>query len=103
MMAPVTVLAWEPPQAQALEWLPLAVRFKLDAAGVKIGLAQWQSLAHEERAWLLACPAGDAFEALLSALVPKARRVAWSPGSWRDYLRARAPAQGAPRQAAGAA
>ena len=40
-----------------LEFVPLAVRRKLDRAGVKLGLEQWQALGHGERLALCHLPA----------------------------------------------
>lgn len=44
---------------QSLACVPMAVRRKLDRAGVKISLKQWQALAHHERAAVCHLPAGD--------------------------------------------
>jgi hypothetical protein len=55
-LEPVQTLACEPPQALALDWLPLAVRYKLDRCGRKISLQQWRSLPHAKRAALLKAP-----------------------------------------------
>jgi hypothetical protein len=92
-MEPIRVLPCEPSQACSLEWLPLAVRFKLDAVGLKIRLAEWQVLGRDERLALLACPAGEGFEALLLWFLPHARRIPSSGRSYRDYLLAKLPAE----------
>lgn len=47
---------------QSLACVPMAVRRKLDRAGVKISLKQWQALARHERAAVCHLPAGDAEE-----------------------------------------
>lgn len=88
-MDPVTTLSCEPPEACSLEWLPLAVRFKLDAAGRKIQLSEWQALARDHRAALLACPADPTFEALLLSFVPQARSISCSDRSYAEYLLAK--------------
>jgi hypothetical protein len=95
-MEPVRILPWEPPQACSLEWLPLAVRFKLDAVGLKLRLSEWQALGRDERLALLACPAGERFEALLLRFVTRARRIPCSVGSYGDYLLAKLSAEVVP-------
>lgn len=55
-LEPVATLPGEPPQARALTWLPLAVRYKLDRCGVRISLAQWQALDLPTRTALLEAP-----------------------------------------------
>lgn len=44
-----------------MHWLPLAVRFKLDGAGLKLSLKQWHSLAPSTRAGLLQLLPGRGF------------------------------------------
>ncbi len=39
------------------QWIPLAVRMKLDLAGLKVGLRQWQALAPPARRQLVEAPA----------------------------------------------
>lgn len=98
-MQPIAVEDFEPPEAQALHWLPLAVRFKLDTVGLKVGLAEWQALPLADRRLLLACAAGPAFRALLAALVPQARRLQPLACPYPAYLqrkRLRSPAAAAP-------
>lgn len=90
-MEPVQVLSCEPPQAHSLDWLPLAVRFKLDAAGLKVGLAEWRVLTKEQRMALLACSAGPPFEALVLSVTPNARRLHPAECSYHDYLFAKLP------------
>jgi hypothetical protein len=75
-MQPDRVFEFEPAAARDLEWLPLAVRYKLDLCGLKIGLNEWQALALEQRQALLRCPAGRAFDALVLELAPGVRRLA---------------------------
>lgn len=60
-LAPTCCLDFEPTAARALEWLPLAVRFKLDQWQLKLTLRQWQSMDLETRALWVASPAGDEF------------------------------------------
>ena len=62
-LQPTVRLPFEPCEAQALTWLPLAVRYKLDQASLKLPLKAWQRLPREDRERLLALPAGSAFEA----------------------------------------
>jgi len=86
-MEPDCVLRFEPPQAQTLEWLPLAVRFKLDACCLKVQLEDWRHLPRAEREALLICPAGMAFEDLVLALVPHARRLPARAAAAQSALR----------------
>ena len=51
---PYPVLAFEREADPDGAWIPMAVRMKLDLAGLKIGLADWQSLEATERTVLLA-------------------------------------------------
>ena len=62
-LQPTVRLPFEPCEAQVLTWLPLAVRYKLDQASLKLPLKAWQRLPREDRERLLALPAGSAFEA----------------------------------------
>lgn len=105
-MKPDRVLGVEPPEAKTLEWLPLAVRLKLDDCGLKVRLADWQGLAASQRQALLACPAGSRFRSLVLALVPHARllpQARRSASSFESYLHARMlrshPARPAPTEA----
>lgn len=93
-MDPVRLLSCEPPQARSLEWLPLAVRFKLDAVGLKIRLSEWHALTRDERLALLGCSSGRAFEELLLSFVSAARRIPCSRRSYGDYLLEKLPAEG---------
>jgi len=63
-LEPTKCLDFEPVQAHRLEWLPLAVRHKLDLAGLKLGLRQWGALPLAGRTQLLRCPAGEGFALL---------------------------------------
>ena len=66
-LEPTSVLAFEPDEAKALKWLPLAVRYKLDRCGLKLSLDQWRSLPIADRQQLLASREGDAFAGLVFA------------------------------------
>ncbi len=46
------------PGGDELEWIPLAVRMKLDVAGLSLGLEDWQALELEARRSLVAAPEG---------------------------------------------
>lgn len=74
-MQPDRVFDFEPAEARELQWLPLAVRYKLDGCGRKIGLNEWQALALEQRQALVRCAPGVLFEQQLMAMVPAARRL----------------------------
>ena len=73
-MKPDRVFQFEPAEARALDWLPLAVRYKLDTCGLKIGLEEWQGLSRESREALLRAEAGAVFEMKVLELFPGARR-----------------------------
>ena len=94
-MQPDRVFHFEPPEARALQWLPLAVRYKLDRCGLKVRLQQWQALPLAGRSALLRCPAGPRFEQRVLALVPGVGRLqAGRDGldeasSFEDYLLAK--------------
>ncbi len=90
-MQPDRVLEFEPAQAKALEWLPLAVRYKLDGCGLKIRLEQWQALPLQARQAMVRCPAGAGFETLVLLAVPGARRLAdgGSQPAFDDYVQAK--------------
>jgi|GEM_PF-3837092 len=53
---PVGLLPWESPDYRTLEWLPLALRFKLDRLRIKLHLKQWQAFTLEDRQQLLRQP-----------------------------------------------
>ena len=55
-LKPISCLDIEPPEARALTWLPLAVRYKLDECGLRISLREWQELPLQRRAALVAAP-----------------------------------------------
>ncbi|HEY1751714.1 MAG TPA: nitrate reductase associated protein [Caulobacteraceae bacterium] len=50
------LFAFENDFVEALECIPMAVRFKLDLCAVKLSLAQWSAFSRDERAALLAAP-----------------------------------------------
>lgn len=58
---PRDVLPFESEAAQRLEWLPLAVRFKLDRTGMRVSLAQWQAVPLPQRERLLRSAEGNEF------------------------------------------
>jgi hypothetical protein len=79
------------------EWIPYCVRMKLDLAGLKIGLEDWQTLSADARAALVAAPVADraerdAFAALIRreadaagarcAALPEPKRALVE--TWRD-------------------
>ncbi|HSW17933.1 MAG TPA: nitrate reductase associated protein [Ramlibacter sp.] len=68
---PTAVLPFEGPEAQQLQWLPLAMRYKLDVLGLRLTLAQWQALSLEERRLLVTSPvdAGSAAASLRRLLL----------------------------------
>jgi hypothetical protein len=60
---------FESPEASTLLLIPLRVRYKLDCAGIRLRLAQWQALTHDEKNQLLQMP-------ILTAQEHEAYRVA---------------------------
>lgn len=52
-ITPTSCLPFEPESARLLQWLPLAVRHKLDEAGLKLTLGQWLALPMATRVALL--------------------------------------------------
>ena len=60
-LAPTACLPFEPAEARSLQWLPLAVRYKLDACGLRLSLGQWQALSEAARLQLLQLAAGAEF------------------------------------------
>jgi hypothetical protein len=61
---PSACLPCEPEAARSLQWLPWAVRYKLDGASLKLSLSQWQALDPETRKDLVRRLPADGFEAL---------------------------------------
>lgn len=61
---------FEPPDATGLSLIPLRVRYKLDCAGVRLRLSQWQAMTPEEKGQLLRLPVatGADLEAYRAAL-----------------------------------
>ena len=45
--------AFESREVSSLLLIPLRVRYKLDCAGIRLRLAQWQALTHDEKTQLL--------------------------------------------------
>lgn len=60
---PTLCLPFESASARSLDWLPLAVRYKLDAAGLRLTLEQWKALPITERGDLLRRLPQDSFRA----------------------------------------
>jgi hypothetical protein len=63
------------PEEDDLTWIPRVVRVKLDRAGVRIHLVDWQKLSLDARRALTACPCDTreeiaAFRARLAELFP---------------------------------
>jgi hypothetical protein len=98
---------------QTLSCLPMAARRKLDAAGVKIGRAQWAKLTRSERLKICDATADSADEiAALRSFIDQtvlaragsrptelsddARQAAWPPAELPSQLSARAAELGAP-------
>lgn len=52
-LTPTSCLPFEPESARSLKWLPWAVRYKLDEAGLRLTLGQWQKLPFLSRAELV--------------------------------------------------
>lgn len=78
------VFEFERRQSEAeLEWIPLAVRMKLDLAGLRIGLDDWQAIELGTRRSLVHAPEGGPDGAFAGCLVgalaaagrPEARRL----------------------------
>ena len=47
---------FESSEASSLLLIPLRVRYKLDCAGIRLRLSQWQALTHDEKMQLLQLP-----------------------------------------------
>lgn len=58
---PTACLPFEPEEAHRLQWLPLAVRHKLDGCRLHLSLVEWQALPVATRQQLLQLPAGPQF------------------------------------------
>jgi len=100
--ASTVVLESEPRQAHALEWMPLAVRYKLDVLGLSMRLAKWQDLALDVRRALVQLPARTEADLSVCRTAFTAAGAHPDPGrrrEWRSfeaYLDARAEARAAP-------
>jgi|TARA_Y100000031_G_scaffold139681_1_gene166655 hypothetical protein len=75
------VLEFERAADPAGELIPLLVRMKLDLAGARIHLADWQTLSESERQKLIEVPAGDltaavAYFSMLQDMLAAAGRAA---------------------------
>ena len=47
---------FESREASSLLLIPLRVRYKLDCAGIRLRLSQWQAMTHDEKMQLLQLP-----------------------------------------------
>jgi hypothetical protein len=86
-LPPTTCLPTEPGEARALTWLPLAVRYKLDLASLKLSLRLWQALPRSGREALVALAPGPSFERLArqaGAFDAPAREPV--PASFAEYV-----------------
>ncbi len=74
--------AFESALYETLEFMPLAVRYRLDLVGMKLSLAAWQALPRDEREALCALPVEtDAQRAAYAARVERDGHVAGVPAS----------------------
>jgi len=78
LSAPTRLFDFELPFAEALRCIPMAVRLRLDLAGLKLSLAQWSALSPPVRSQLLEQPVETAED--LQA--------------WADFLRLQVDAAG---------
>lgn len=60
-LQPDRCLRFESDTVQRLDWMPLAVRFKLDVARLRLTLQQWQALPHAQRLDLVQCLSTEEF------------------------------------------
>lgn len=86
---------FESPEATGLSLIPLRIRYKLDCAGVRLRLSQWQAMTSEEKGQLLRLPVAtpgdlDEYRAALSRMADRqgAALLADEPGAgkadWRN-------------------
>ena len=86
---------FEPPDATGLSLIPLRVRYKLDCAGVRLRLSQWQTMTSEDKAQLLQLPVAtlseqNAYRVALSQMVGRQGETLLADGSdtaqqeWRN-------------------
>jgi hypothetical protein len=61
-MNDTTLFAFEEDFVATLRCIPMAVRFKLDACGIKVSLRQWSRFSRDERRDLLMRPCAGAIE-----------------------------------------
>ncbi|MBS0297653.1 MAG: nitrate reductase associated protein [Proteobacteria bacterium] len=61
-MNDTTLFAFESDFVATLRCVPMAVRFKLDACGIKLSLRQWSRFTREDRHELLMAPCGTPAE-----------------------------------------
>mgnify|MGYP003329915136 CR=1 FL=1 len=55
-LLPPNLFAFERDEFGDLNWMPLALRYRLDLCGLKLPLSTWQRLTFDERARLLGLP-----------------------------------------------
>jgi hypothetical protein len=92
------LFAFESDFVDSLRCIPMAIRFKLDACGVKLSLRQWSRFTHEDRHSLLLQPCATpaehgAYRATLVELIAlrsgeSAKALAEPPpDAWQDAVR----------------
>lgn len=97
-MSQIQLFAFESDFVDSLRCIPMAVRFKLDACGVKLSLRQWSRFTHEDRHRLLLQPCDTPQErgiyrvTLVELVAIRAGESAKPlaeppPGQWRDEHR----------------
>ena len=86
--------SFESPEATGLSLIPLRVRYKLDCAGVRLRLSQWQAMTSEEKEQLLRLPVAtpvdlEAYRAALSRIAERqgAAVLADEPGTGKEDWR----------------
>ena len=55
-MTPVNLFSFEREKYADLNWIPLALRYRLDVCGIKLSLAAWQKLSFSDRLQFLDDP-----------------------------------------------
>jgi hypothetical protein len=80
-LTPTACLPFEPEECRSLQWLPLAVRHKLDECCLRLSLRQWQSIPLAQRNVLLEAPLAADDEARSFALAAMAAGA--TPGTFR--------------------
>lgn len=94
---PVIILSFEPDEVKRFEWLPFAIRYKLDVCGLRLSRAQWKAMPHEQRLRLLTqCVEGPAAQSLMAQAfvesgatedeLASSRTTAWQVEAAPDWL-----------------